>query len=59
MKSKAQLIIYTIDSIPYALFEKVNVKNITEWVSFMYENDIFEMRDIYIYLDHKLKEFEN
>jgi hypothetical protein len=59
MKSKAQLIIYTIDSIPFALFEKVNVKNITEWVSFMYENDIFEMRDIFIYLDHKLKEFEN
>ncbi len=59
MKSKAQLIIYTIDSIPFALFEKVNVKNITEWVSFMYENDIFEMRDIYIYLDHKLKEFED
>ena len=59
MKSKAQLIIYTIDSIPFALFEKVNVKNITEWVSFMYENDIFEMRDIFIYLDHKLKEFED
>jgi hypothetical protein len=59
MKSKAQLIVYTIDSIPFALFEKVNVKNITEWVSFMYENDIFEMRDIYIYLDHKLKEFED
>jgi hypothetical protein len=59
MKSKAQLIVYTIDSIPYALFEKVNVKHITEWVRFMYENDIFEMRDIYIYLDHKLKEFED
>jgi hypothetical protein len=59
MKSKAQLIVYTIDSIPFALFEKVNVKNITEWVSFMYENDIFEIRDIYIYLDHKLKEFED
>jgi hypothetical protein len=59
MKSKAQLIVYTIDSIPFALFEKVNVKNITEWVSFMYENDIFEMRDIFIYLDHKLKEFED
>jgi hypothetical protein len=56
MKSKSQLMIYCIDYTPYVLYEKINVKNITEWAQFLFENDIFEMKDIYTYLDNKIKD---
>ena len=47
-----------LDYIPTLLLEKVNVKNIYDWSSFLYENEIFEMKEIYSYLDVKIKQLE-
>lgn len=45
-----------LDYIPTILLEKVNVKNIYDWSNFLYENEIFEMKEIYSYLDFKIKQ---
>ena len=55
MKDKYLIRNYCIDYIPFNIMDKVNIKHIYEWSEFLYINKVFELKDIYIYLDSKLK----
>ena len=59
MRDKYLLRNYCIDYIPHKLLDKINLKNIMEWTDFMFYNKIFELKDIYLYLDNKLKDYES
>jgi hypothetical protein len=56
MKDRYLLRNYCIDYIPFALLKEINLQDICDWSNFMYENEIFAMKDIYTYLDNKLKQ---
>jgi hypothetical protein len=47
-----------LDYIPFLLLEKVSVKNIYDWSDFLYSNEVFEIKEVYSYLDNKIKEFD-
>jgi hypothetical protein len=39
--------------------KNINVKQVNEWTEFLYINKVFELKDIYTYLQNKLKQYEN
>ena len=49
---------YCLDYIPSKLLDKITIKDIYEWRDFLYIHKIFEIKDIYTYLDNKLKQYE-
>jgi len=46
---------YVLDYIPTKQLKLITIKNIYDWVDFLYYHKIFELKDIYEYLNHKLK----
>ena len=47
-----------IDYTPFDLYEKVTVKNITEWSDFLYKINFTNTQDVYSYLNQKINTFE-
>ena len=58
MKNKYIITQYCLDYIPFKLLEKITAKDIYEWRDFLYYSNTFEIKDIYIYLDNKFKQYE-
>jgi hypothetical protein len=58
MKNKYIISQYCLDYIPTKLLDKITIKDIYEWREFLFVHNIFEIKDIYIYLDNKLKQYE-
>ncbi len=55
MINKQTITLYIVDYIPTKLLDKITAKDIYDWRDFLYENSVFEIQNIYIYLDHKMK----
>ena len=53
------LLQYTIDFTPKDLQNIITIGNIYEWLDFLLENKIFEINDIFNYLDAKHKQIRN
>jgi hypothetical protein len=58
MKDKYIIGQYIIDYIPIRLLNKITIKDVYEWREFLFIHNIFELKDIYVYLDNKLKQYD-
>ena len=58
MKDKYIIGQYIIDYIPIRLLNKITIKDVYEWREFLFIHKIFELKDIYVYLDNKLKQYD-
>lgn len=58
MKNKYLIGQYCIDYIPLKLLDKITVKDIYEWRDFLFIHNVDNIKDIYIYLDGKFKNYE-
>ena len=43
-----------IDYIPFDLYEKVTVKDLSQWSDFLYKINFSNMNDVYCYLNEKI-----
>ena len=49
---------YILDYIPTEQLKYINIQQVNNWTDFLYHHKIFELKNIYEYLDHKLKAFD-
>ena len=57
MENKYIISQYCLDYIPKKLLDKITVKDIYEWREFLFIHNIFDIKDISIYLDSKFKDY--
>lgn len=49
---------YVLDYIPTKMLGMITIQNVNNWSDFLFYNEIFELKNIYEYLNHKLKQFD-
>lgn len=49
---------YILDYIPIKMLKMITIQNVNDWSDFLFYYEIFELKNIYEYLNHKLKQFD-